>query len=607
MNVATLVACAPDDKNDPPTVDDGGAGGGGTEGEEPKPEVIVVPEYKDYGRKTINFKDIVYARPDIDAIKADFARVCEVVRANELSFEEQVALIEEIEPGYIDLLTMYSYLNIMTSIDSSDEHWAEEYEYVSTGYPAFAQGVEDLFVAAATSPHAQRFEDEYFGEGLIEEYADGGSYTDTIVSLMENEASLEAQYNGLSTATVEITYGQMSGTYDEVVEMCKELYGETSSKYKQAKNDCDFLYENECKKISRTIFVDLIKVRKLLATEFGDESYSTYAYETIYHDYSEEDALKFINDVVYTVLPVYFKLSEYVFGSYSSTIPESLNKISLINNGYEIIKAADVELGEIYAYMLQHGLYDVEKSSFNRFEGAFTTYMEGYEAPFVFISSSGDVSDYMTLFHEFGHFADNYLNYGSSTSLDLSEVSSQSLELLSLTLLKDKLDDKSYKYLLYSEIENALLTLVFQGFYALFEHKAYAIEYDDISVESLNAAVSSAASAMGLNTQYYNDITDVFIPHIFLYPFYVQSYATSISVSLDVYLSEIETEGRGFEIYKNLLTREEETLTFEEYLEEAGLSSPFEEDGLKNLMNRLHFSLLGSYYFKTSTGNDNAA
>ena len=164
--------------------------------------------------------------------------------------------------------------------------------------------------------------------------------------------------------------------------------------------------------------------------------------------------------------------------------------------------------------MLQHSLFDISPASESRFCGAFTTYLDNYSAPFLFISSEESVLDYSTLFHEFGHFADAYMNYNGEASIDLSEVSSQALELLSLVMLEGVIDGEEYDALRLYLFENALSTLIFQGFYACFEEIAYSIPRDEITRESLDGAVGDAAEMMGLRRDSLNNINSVLIPHI---------------------------------------------------------------------------------------------
>ena len=215
--------------------------------------------------------------------------------------------------------------------------------------------------------------------------------------------------------------------------------------------------------------------------------------------------------------------------------------------------------------------------------------------------------NYSTLMHEFGHFADGFINYGEDASIDRQEISSQALELLSLRYMNGILDESDIKYLQYSSMYSALETLLFQGFYARFEELAYAIPYDQISEEALNSAVVLAAYEFGLNTAYVNDITVAFIPHIFLYPFYVQSYCTSLIPALQFYFMEIDEAGSGVEAYKAYIDRNETDYDFEESLESAGLTSPFSENTVQEIVAKIYYEITGSRYSPEGVGGGSSA
>ena len=581
----SLFSCAHDQKSQPPT---GDGKGEHAEDKQEAQSAIFVPEYRDYGRGTVDFADMTYERPNFEEAISAFDSVTDLINKNEISFKNQIERIEELEEPYVLISTMASYANLRASQSIKDEYWNAEYEYISSAYPSFAQAIERTFVAAASSPHAERFEKEYFGEGLTQKYRDGGKYTDGLVALMEDEADLVSRYAELSHATVEITYSGSTAAFDSISKMLADKYGKNSKKYKKAIEECELLYEEALEEVSADILIELFKLRGRIGDELGDGGYVSHAYESIYHDYTAEDYLSFARDIRKYILPVYANLSGSVFSQYDYTSASKVGTADLINGTAEMLENTDEELYSVYCYMLQHGLYDVSPLADDRFEGAFTTYLEGYSAPFLFFSTEGAVFDYSTLCHEFGHFLDAYFNYNSETSLDLSEVSSQALELMATARLEGIVSEKDLQLMKISLVETALSTLLFQGFYATFEHIAYSIPAENISRETLNAAVMEAADAIGLRSDVINDISFVLIPHIFRYPFYVQSYCTSAAVSLEIYFAELEREGAGFEIYKNLITREDGGLTFEEYLTEAGLTSPFEADYLKDIASRLY-------------------
>jgi oligoendopeptidase F len=154
----------------------------------------------------------------------------------------------------------------------------------------------------------------------------------------------------------------------------------------------------------------------------------------------------------------------------------------------------------------------------------------------------------------------------------------------------------------------ALETLLYQGFYARFEELVYALSYEEITEKNLNSAVSEAAEEFALNPDVVNDISYVFVPHIFLYPFYVQSYCTSIIPSIELYFMEEKEQGSGLAAYKNLIKRTDSSLTFVETLEDAGLPSPFDFGVVRDIADKIHFAVLGFHYYdKGNGGLDEAA
>ena len=568
---------------------------------------LIVPQYKEYDRSAQKFEDIDYIRPDYANAISSFEKVITIIKENTLSFEDQIQQIEALEEQYETIVTMYAYSNIFNSKDSSSEYWNTEFTYVTSNYPKFAKAIEDLFVAAANSPHAERFEEEYFGDDLIENYKDGGIYTDTMVKLWADEETLESQYSALSTATVKVTYLDMTDTVDNILKFYLKKYGISSTEYTRAEAFCLSEYEKATKELSQSILVDLFKIRKLIANELGHSSYINYGYEAHGRDYTPDKMSQLLTSISTNVLPVYTRLYEEVFGSYFKTnIPNKVKLDTLINNGYKIVEGMDSELVDIYSYMLQYQLFDIELTTVNRQEGAFTSYLDLYDSPFIFMSANGYISDYTTLIHEFGHFADAFINYGEDASIDRQEISSQALELLSLCYMDDILDESDIKYLQYSSLYSALEVLIFQGFYARFEELAYAIPYDEISEISLNAAIDTAAKEFGMNTDYV-DISIAFIPHIFIYPFYVQSYCTSLIPALQFYFMEIDEAGSGIEAYKAYINRNETDYDFEESLENADLSSPFSDNTIQEIVGRIYYEITGSRYSPEGVGGGNTA
>ena len=608
----TAVSCSKPDGNDP---GQDPSEGGDTPGEENPPEDgnatgIILPPYKDYGRNTVDFNNLTYKRPDIAGSISAFGAVTLAIEQNQKSFDELLSMIIALEGEYNNIFSMRSIANIYMSRDSKNEFWCEESSYIEQNLPSYAQAIDNLFVAAANSEHAERFEDEYFGDDLISNYRDGGSYTDELVALLEEEAELESRYNSISTANTYITYGKMNDTVDNILAHYRELYGENSSSYAQVVTVCESLYYYASQDAMVEIYVDIVKVRRKIADELSLDSYAEFAYDNHRYDYSISDTMNFLNDISTYIAPIYSQLA-YSLGAVLDMPPEEsimyTEVHTLMNTLSSVYKEMDTELSDIYSYMLQHKLYDITHEGENRAKGAFTTYIGSNNSPYIFAKTNRNLYDYTTVAHEFGHFVDYFVSYGEDTSLDLSEVYSTALEYLTLIEMKDDIPDSAHRYLLYYQIDMTFQLLMTQGFYANLEHEVYALPYDQISEESISLIAYNVGKKFSLNALVVSDLSNIMIPHLIEAPLYVQSYCTSMAAALQIYIMDVEDEGAGLEAYKALLHRPSEGMTFEEALLLAGIESPFEKDVLRNVANEIYRIVTGGYYFPVTQDDTNAA
>ena len=579
----------------PGTEDPGNTEDPGTPGKLEKPNwsTIIVPDYQDYGRDTVDFSDLVYEEVDAEQLVADFEEVIAAIKANEIPFEDQVALIVSLEDGYLAYSTAYTLASINNGRDSSNQFWLEQYTYITTNSASVSRAIEDMYVACAQSVHKESFETEYFGDSL-DEYVDGGSYTDELVALLERESELIAQYNGFSTTNVVITLDD--GTQGTVEELLASIPAHQQNSYRIIYMQ---YYMAEVTKLSKALYIELIKIRMQIAEELGEENYATIAYEDRGHDYTPEQGLEFVSGVKY-IYQYYVDLYNNHFTNLRTELKPLANKVEVFNDLYVLLGDMDPELQAIYSYMLQHGLYDYEKETDNREIGAYTTYINSNNSPFIFISATGKVDDYVTLSHEFGHFADMYINDGLGGSLDLSEVYSQALSFLMLVRMEDMFTgtpelERAYKYMLNQEMDSIYNILGYQGYLAAFEHMVYELDIEDVTEENLEN-IMEEASLHVLGGIYPSLCTwdAVLIIHTIEYPFYVQSYATSIIAALEIMMMEANERGAGVAAFKALLQRDDDNpLTFEEELARAGVRSPLGTAAILNTYKKLYTYLTG--------------
>ena len=549
--LAIITSCGAAPMGDGEDGDDKGNG-------EKQPVAIRIPSSDTFGRDVVKFDSIVYSRPDTDVLIAGLLAARDGIIDNSIPYDEQLGAVIELEDEYTDFLTMYAYANIQNYRNSADEVYSAEFAHLSEKYAEIVDAIEELMVAAAGSPHAESFESEYFGEGLIEKYSDGESLSDKVVALMKAEAELEARY----TAT----------KHGKLAEM-KEIY------------------------------LELLRVRRMIADEMGYDSYRDYAYEQNGYSYASSEVLDLITEISKYAAPVYQKLSKRVFTNYfKKNTAAELDTGVLVNTLADVYEGLDEDFADVYSYMLHFGLFDISNAEEGRFAGAFTTYLNGYESPYLFVTSNGTMADYLTLSHEFGHFTDFFKNGDTDVQLDLTEVYSQSMTMLTLLALEERMSAKDYQYLFYTQLEEMLLTLVFQGYYARFEHIVYELEYGDISEVNVNRAAMQAAAEMSLPSYYYGTMNALMIPHLFVQPFYVESYCTSLTAAMQIFFAEYENDGDGLTLYNALLDREHGS-SLTENLERVNMDSPFKSGLIYEMVDKIHYLVLGAPYFDESAND----
>lgn len=542
---------------------------------------VVVPAYKDYGRGSVDFTSIVYERPDFDSLIARIDAITALITENALPYQEQLSAIESIEEDYESAVTMRTLAEINFYASTNNAFCTAEYEYVSLGYPRLIRAVEDMMTAAANSEHREDFKNDYFGDNFIEDYADGGKYTDEVFELILRESELENAYSSISTSNVEITYDDRTATAEEFIS------GTTDASFILLYQT---LYRTAAAKKAREIFVELVKTRMQIADTLGYESYAEFGYEEMGYTYSPEETLGLIDNINKYLGAIYPELSVYFHAHRMDKVDSALSRVELINTLYSAF-LADESLGNAYSYMLQHGLYNIEKSK-NRFDGAFTTYLYENSSPFVFVTLKGYSSDYLTLAHEFGHFFDAFKNYGMGDSLDLAEISSQALELLAVKLLKNKISEERYAFLKTAAMIDAVEALLSQCFVSLAEHLVYSLDYDEVSEEKIGEAVKNASIAV-FGDERYASIDKIIMTHTMLYPYYVQSYFTSLIPSLEIFFLELTTDGAGLAKYKQLVSTYDDADGFVSALSAVGLASPFDEATVIIVTNKIYSFVTG--------------
>lgn len=535
------------------------------------------------GEELSSFDDIEYLRPETGALRQKVTAAQQILESGG-DMEQIEAALDECYDLYYSYDTMYTIAYIRSRQNITDTYYAEELAWCEDNYPRVQQLMEELLYAAAASDDAQELENEYFWDGFTQDYADDSQsvYREDIVALMQQEAALLGEYRALNASpTIDTSEGELD-FYDYIADKYDEEYVDALMKY----------YEKYNEEFAR-IYIELVKVRSQMARELGYDSYEQMQYDYYFErDYTPEQAAGYVADIKEYMVPLYVE----VLGSdpYSLISYDRVSEKQLMGVLEHAAKQVGGGIEEAFDFMADYGFYDVRLSS-TKASMSFQSYLNDYEAPFLFLNPTGDIEDILSLSHEFGHYVDAYVNYNASETIDVSECFSQGMEYLLLGYFDGAVEPETLENINCLKMLDTLELYVQQASFAEFERIVYSSDPETLSAEVLNRLSLELAKEYG----YYDGVHEDYyamswtdISHFFEMPFYVISYPVSNDVAMQIYELEQAERGAGLEKYLEILDREYAGLI--DTVQAGGLQSPFEPGRIEQVVRDLSARLLAS-------------
>lgn len=482
----------------------------------------------------VDYGDMAYSRPDVTAFNRALEESCRLAQ-EETGIRKLAAAVSEFTQLYNDFYTNSNLAFIRYSSNLKDLYWEAEYAYCSRNSATVTAGLDRLYRTLAKSPLRDKLEtDEYFGANFFDAYEGDSIYDDHLLSLMEQEAALQSQYQAINAEAADTTY--YSDAYFT-------QYGTQMAQ----------------------VFLHLVQLRQEIAAYAGYESYVDFAYDT-YHirDYTPQQAISLLTDVRAELVPLYRQLGTYDFAEDVSGCTER-QMLAYVRSGAKNMGSV---IYEAFTAMEKAGVYDITYSE-SKYNTSFEVYLPAYSTPFVFVCPTGTDYDKLTLAHEFGHFCCDYANVGGAhQSVDVAEIFSQSMELLSLCYADG--GEKLEKL----KLADCLGVYVEQAAYASFEHQVYDLKGENLTVAGIQSLYEDVLCAYGLDTAARDSRDYVCIPHFYESPLYIVSYVVSVDAALQIYELEQTRAGQGLACFEKGMTAAQPY--FSAFLEEVGLHSPFE-------------------------------
>lgn len=358
------------------------------------------------------FENYTYERPDLEQGKVKFAALLESFK-NASSVEEQNKAIEQINAFRNDISTLFNLVYIRASIDTNDEFYQAERDYWDEVSPEINKLNTDFYKELITTPFRDELEKKW-GSQLFE-IADYSikAFAPEVIGLLQKENKLTSEYSKL-VASAQLEF---DGNTYTLAQLGPFLQHKDRDIRKKAVAATSGFFESNSEKFD-DIYDQLVKVRHEIATTLGYKNFVELGYVRMMRiDYNAEMVANYRKQVQESIVPLVSKLYErqaerigvdslkfydesFEFKTGNATPKGSPDWI--IENGKKMYEELSPETNEFFHYMLDRNLMDLEAKK-GKEAGGYCTFIDNYEAPYIFANFNGTSGDIDVLTHEAGH------------------------------------------------------------------------------------------------------------------------------------------------------------------------------------------------------------
>lgn len=435
----------------------------------------------------MSFENYTYVRHDLDEVKAQFEVVLERFK-NAATVEEQSEVMNEINRQRNDLGTMFNLCYIRHSIDTNDEFYKEEQDYMDEVQPEVEGLVTKYYQALVDSKFRLQLEEKWgtqlfaLAEGQLK------TFKPEIVPHLQRENRLSTEYTKL-LASAKIEFEGEERTLAQLEPFTESRDREIRKRANEAKFGFLAAHEAELDRI----YDELVSVRTQIAQTLGFKNFVELGYYRMMRtDYNAEMVANFREQVKEYIVPIATKLKarqqERIGLDQLKYYDEPFNFLSgnaapkgspewIIENGQKMYEDLSKETGEFFKFMQENNLMDLVAKK-GKAGGGYCTFIENYKAPFIFSNFNGTSGDIDVLTHEAGHAFQVYSSRHFEIpeyywpTYEACEIHSMSMEFFTWPWMElfFKEDTDKYKF---SHLSSALLFLPYGVSVDEFQHWVY--------------------------------------------------------------------------------------------------------------------------------------
>lgn len=551
----------------------------------------------------MKFSEYVYIRPDFKEIEKKFNEYCEKFE-NADTIEDAINIIDEIGKIRSDVSTMINLAQIRHSVNTFDEFYNAEQEYLDEYLPIYS-GLENklsitLFNSKFKDDLIKKYGKHFFN--LIE--VSLKTFKPEIIEDLQEENKLATEYGKL-IASSNIEFDGKSLNLSQLKPYTESLDRETRKKANDA--SCGWFKEHEQE--FDDIYDGLVKVRTRIANKLGYKNYVELGYNRLGRtDYNSEMVAKYRDQIKKYVVP----LASSIVAEQSKRInidnlknydlnlfyvdgnPKPVGSVhKLVEKARTMYHEMSKEAGEFFDFMCEHELFDLEAKK-GKESGGYCTFIENYQSPFIFANFNGTSGDVDVLTHEAGHAFQVYSSRDAILpeylwpTYEAAEIHSMSMEFFAHPWMQSFFENDAKKYL-YSHVCGTITFLPYGACVDEFQHAIY--ENPEMTKEERKETWRKIEKQYLPYKIYDNEILERGTfwfrqGHIFSSPFYYIDYTLAQVCAQQFFIKNLENHDNAWHDYYELC-KAGGSKPFTELLKIANLNNPFEEGSLENVMKQI--------------------
>lgn len=545
----------------------------------------------------MKFNEYKYEHLDLEKIKKEFSGLIKSFEKAE-NVEGQVNAFDEIIKLRNHIETMQTLVSVRHSIDTNDEFYDKENEYMDEISPILFGFTNDFYKALVNS----KFKDELiqkYGKFLFD-LAENTlkTFSPEIIPDAQEENRLSSKYSKL-IASAKIDFDGKELNLSQMVPYTQSK--DRNVRIEAAKKVAQFFAENQDE--FDNIYDSLVKVRTRMAQKMGYKNFVEFGYKQLSRlEYDAKMVESYRKQVLENIVPLHTELRERQgkrlgvdkLKFYDEAIKFNSGNADphgspewILNNGKTMYKELSKETDEFFTFMTENNLLDL-LSKKGKMSGGYCTYIPEHKAPFIFANFNGTSHDIDVLTHEAGHAFQVYQSRGFEVpeylwpSYEACEIHSMSMEFLTwpwMDLFFENDTDK-YKFIHLSE---ALLFIPYGVTVDEFQHWVY--ENPEATPKERREKWIEIEKKY-LPTRDYGEVEELKNGifwfrqgHIFSSPFYYIDYTLAQVCAFQFWIKSRENREKAWQDYLNLC-KLGGSKPFFELMKSANLKNPFEEGTL---------------------------